>query len=241
VSGVESKIGFVLCHGFTGQPLSMQPWADYLTARGYTVEVPLLPGHGTTWQDLNTRSWPEFYDALEASYLGLRERCAKVFVGGLSMGGTLALRLAELHSPAGLVLVNPALQTHRADARFAGIASRFIDSVAAIGDDIKKPGVSEHAYSRTPLKAFASTQRLWRITRRDLGRITCPILLARSIDDHVVVGSKTSELIHSGANGAPVTDLLLANSYHVATLDNDAGTIFEASVSFARSAGQLTG
>jgi carboxylesterase len=211
----------------------MEPWAEYLRGRGFDVDVPLLPGHGTTWQDLNTRKWPEFSETLERAYLEMADRYDRVFVGGLSMGGTLALRLAELQRPAGLFLVNPALETARFDAKFARPASLFVKSLPAIGDDIKKPGVTEQAYDRMPLRTFASTQQLWKITRKNLGAIECPIVIYRSKEDHVVIGSATVDLISRGVTKAPVAVVPLPNSYHVATLDNDAGVIFEGSASRA--------
>jgi carboxylesterase len=232
----STTTAFVLCHGFTGSPVSMEPWAQYLRGRGFDVDVPLLPGHGTTWQDLNTRKWPEFYETLERSYLGMAGRYERVFVGGLSMGGTLALRLAEQQHPAGLFLVNPALETARFDAKFAGPASLFVKSMPAIGDDIKKPGVTEQAYGRMPLRTFASTQGLWKITRQNLGAIDCPIVIFRSAEDHVVIGPATVDLIRRGVTKAPVEVVPLPNSYHVATLDNDAEVIFEGSASFAERA-----
>ena len=59
-SGANKEIGILLVHGFTGSPASMRPWAEYLNQRGYTVKVPLLPGHGTTPEDLNLVKWEEW-------------------------------------------------------------------------------------------------------------------------------------------------------------------------------------
>src|SRR3954454_21380351 len=89
------EIGIVLCHGFTGMPGSLRPWAEALAAAGHTVRVPLLPGHGTTWKDANSTTWQQWYDALEQAFDAVRAECRQTFVGGLSMGGTLVLRLAE--------------------------------------------------------------------------------------------------------------------------------------------------
>src|SRR5882724_1148917 len=88
-------VGVVLSHGFTGTPASMRPWAEYLAAAGFTVRLPLLPGHGTTWQDANTTRWPDWYAAVEQAYDEVAAHCSTVFAGGLSMGGTLVTRLAE--------------------------------------------------------------------------------------------------------------------------------------------------
>jgi len=56
----RGRIGVLLSHGFTGSPASMKPWADYLVAQGYAVSVPRLPGHGTTWREMNTTTWADW-------------------------------------------------------------------------------------------------------------------------------------------------------------------------------------
>src|SRR6058998_3525721 len=88
-------VGAVLCHGLTGMPGSMRPWAEALAAAGMTVRLPRLPGHGTRWQDANKVHWQDWYDELERAFDDVRSRCEQTFVLGLSMGGTLALRLAQ--------------------------------------------------------------------------------------------------------------------------------------------------
>src|SRR5271169_2124203 len=110
-------VGVLLCHGFTGTPQSLRPWAEYLTEAGLTVRVPRLPGHGTSWQEMNRTRWEDWYAEADRNYRELRERCSKVFVMGLSMGGTLTLGLAEQYGDAisGIVLVNPSVHTERAD------------------------------------------------------------------------------------------------------------------------------
>ena len=114
-------VGVVLSHGFTGTPQSMRPWAEHLAAAGLTVRLPLLPGHGTRWQDANDTGWQDWYAAVERAYDEVAARCTTVFAGGLSMGGTLVTRLAEQKGDkiAGLVLVNPAYGTKRIDAKLA--------------------------------------------------------------------------------------------------------------------------
>ena len=227
-------VGVVLSHGFTGTPASMRPWAEYLAKAGYTVRLPLLPGHGTTWRDTNRTGWTDWYGAVEQAYDEVAGRCSTVFAGGLSMGGTLVTRLAEQKQLAGLILVNPSLGTERFDAKFAPYIAWAVRSRPAIGGDIKKPGVVEPAYDRTPVVAFASLQKLWRVTRADLGRVTAPILMYRSREDHVVE-PLSGRLLQAGATATTVREVILENSYHVATLDNDAPTIFEGSVDFIES------
>jgi carboxylesterase len=229
------RVGVLLVHGFTGSPGSMLPWAEYLAARGMGVAVPLLPGHGTRWQDLNRTGWDDWYGEAERGFEKLRAETDQVVVGGLSLGGALALRLAadRGRDVAGLVLVNPAVDTRRKDVLALPLLKYVVPSFPGISDDIKKPGVSEPAYPRTPLKAAHSMMTGWRKVRADLARVTQPVLLFLSREDHVVDGS-SPRAIRAGVSSRDLTERALENSYHVATLDHDAPTIFEESAAFVR-------
>jgi carboxylesterase len=232
--GETGRIGVVLSHGFTGTPGSMRPWAEHLAAAGYTVRLPLLPGHGRDWRTANKSKWPQWYATIEAAYDELVTRCDTVFAFGLSMGGTLVTRLAEQRSSvAGLVLVNPSYGTERKDAAFARYIAWAVPSRPSIGGDIKKPGIAEPAGDRTPIKAFVSLQNLWRVTLADLGTVRAPILMFRSRVDHVVE-PMSGRLLMAGARSTTVHEVILEDSYHVATLDNDAEQIFTGSVAFIR-------
>ena len=229
------RIGALMVHGFTGTPQSMRPWAEHLAQAGLTVRLPRLPGHGTRWQEMNLTRWPDWYGEAERAFDDLRRRCDSVFVMGLSMGGTLSLRLAEERAGevAGLVLVNPSLLTENRTARYASLLQWVTPSAKAVGNDVKAPGVTELAYDRTPVKAFVSLRRLWALTAADLGRITAPVLLFRSAEDHVVEPA-SARLLRAQIPPAQVEEVVLENSYHVATLDNDSERIFAGSLDFVR-------
>lgn len=233
--GGDGEIGVLLCQGFTGSPASLRPWADHLVSQGFRVSVPRLPGHGTSWQEMNQTGWPDWYAALDRALITLAGECRVVFVGGLSMGGALALRLAEMHEDlvAGLVLVNPAL--HNSDTRLVllPVLKHLTPSVAGITNDIAKPFADELGYDRTPLKALASMLELWDITIARLHRVRQPILLFRSLHDHVV-DPASARILHERVHGASITERLLHKSFHVATLDYDAEEIFAGSAEFMR-------
>ena len=61
-------VGVVVCHGFTGSPQSMRPWAEALAGAGHTVRLPLLPGHGTSWQEMNRTTWRQWYDEVDRAF-----------------------------------------------------------------------------------------------------------------------------------------------------------------------------
>ncbi len=229
------RVGVLLVQGFTGSPASMAPWGRYLADQGLGVAVPRLPGHGTTWQELNRTRWPDWYGEVERAFEKLRANNDQVVVGGLSMGGALVLRLAadRGRDVAGVVVVNPAVSTERKDVLALPVIKHLVPSFPGIANDIKKPGVEEHGYTRTPLRAAHSMMQAWKPLREDLPKITQPLLMFRSSEDHVVDASSPA-LIRATVSSRDLTERILENSYHVATLDNDAPTIFEESAEFVR-------
>ncbi len=227
------RIGVLISHGFTGSPYSMRPWGEYLGELGYAVEVPRLPGHGTTWQEMNRTEWSDWYGELERTLDLLSEQNDAVVVAGLSMGGSLVLRLAadRPEQVAGVVLVNAGINMERKELMLLPILKRILPSLPGVANDIKKPGVTEGGYSRTPLKALDSMLRNWAVLRADLHQVTAPILNFRSTDDHVVDAS-SSQIIAAKVSSTDYELRTLTDSFHVATLDNDADRIFAESAAF---------
>jgi esterase/lipase len=233
--GPEGRTGVLLIHGFTGTPMSMRAWGEHLAAEGFAVRCPLLPGHGTRWQDCNLSTEHDWTEAVGAAFDELAKDVDRVVVAGLSMGGTLAIRLAEVRPDdvVALVLVNPSLMTLRKDARLTPLLAKLTPSWAPIASDIKKPGVVELAYPKLPTRAFLGLRRLWTATRADLAKVTAPVLLFRSREDHVVEAASSAALL-AGVSSTDTTEVVLEESYHVATLDNDAPRIFAESVAWIR-------
>jgi carboxylesterase len=231
-SGPNGRTGVLLVHGFTGTPMSMRSWGEHLAEAGFAVRCPLLPGHGTRWQDANASTHDQWTAAVEEAFDALAADCDRLFVAALSMGGTLSIRLAEVRPDdvAGLILVNPSLLSERRDVNLLlPIIARLTASRPPIASDIKKPGVVELAYPRLPTRAMVQLTKLWTVTRADLARITAPVIVYRSREDHVVEAASTQVLL-AGVSSTDTTEVVLENSYHVATLDNDAPAIFEGSV-----------
>jgi carboxylesterase len=229
------RVGVLLSHGFTGSPASMKPWAEHLHAQGFGVSVPRLPGHGTRWQDMQRTTWQDWYDEITRAFEKLRSDHDKIVVAGLSMGGALALRLAadRAREIDGVILVNPAVNIDRWDVKLLPVLKHVVPATPGVANDIKKPGVDEHGYPRTPLKAAHSMLRGYKALCADLPKVTCPVLFFRSVEDHVVDPS-SSRIIMGGLSSRDVTERMLEDSYHVATLDNDAPAIFEESAEFIR-------
>lgn len=227
------EVGVLVCHGFTGSPQSVRPWAEHLADRGLTVALPLLPGHGTRWQDMQLTAWEDWYAEVDRELRALTARCSRVFVCGLSMGGALALRLAAQHGEAisGVAVVNPANKVHDAGAPLLPVLRHVVRTTKGLANDIAKPGAVEIGYDRVPLHAAHSVRRFFRLVDSELPRVTQPLLVMTSPQDHVVRPSD-SERILARVSSVDVRQTLLERSYHVATLDHDAEQIFRDTVAF---------
>lgn len=233
----RTPVGVLVIHGFTGSVYSVRDWALNFTP-DHSVVVPALPGHETTWEDLSTTTRHQWYTHVAQLLTDLAATHERVVVAGFSMGGTLALRLAEAMPEVvdGVVVVNPALSLHNRAARAASVLHHVVKSTRAVGSDIAKAGMDEHAYGRTPTAGVAQLNQLMRLTRNKLTEITVPVLVLRSRQDHVV--SKAShELIMQRCRG-PVETVVLPRSYHVATLDHEAEVVLNRSRLFVDSIAQ---
>lgn len=104
-------VGILLIHGYLGSVAHTRPMGEYLAARDLTVRCPLLPGHGTSPEDLTRIHRQEWIEEVESSLSDLESRCLYVFVGGQSMGALLSLWLGVAHLDiAGLLLMSPAVK-----------------------------------------------------------------------------------------------------------------------------------
>jgi carboxylesterase len=231
--GGDGPTGVLVLHGFTGSPHSMRPWAEHLAAAGFRVACPRLPGHGTTWQEMNQTRWEDWYAAADRELELLRAATDQVFLAGLSMGGGLALLLAARHGAevAGVAAVNPSVDSRDPRMLLLPVLRHVVPSLGAISGDVAMPDVLEGAYERTPLHAAWSLTKLWQEIQRELPRVDQPLLIYRSRVDHTV-GPSSLRLIQERVASRDVTVVMLERSYHVATLDYDAGLIFDGSTEF---------
>lgn len=226
--------GVLLLHGFTGNPSSLRPLGEALAARGHSVSCPRYPGHGTRWQDLAEVKWRDWETSAVGALEELGERCDLVVACGLSVGAAMALHLGA-HRPEvfrGIVAINPYLRNWR--IAFAPVVRPFHRSVKGVGDDIKRPGRTEVPYDRIPVVAIVQLNRFLRVVRSELGSVRLPLLVLRSEEDHVVPRGNAEYLLRRVASDRKKLIPLL-NSYHVATLDNDADTIADRTHEFIRS------
>lgn len=232
-SSEGSRLGVLVLHGFTGNPASMRSIAEQLAGVGYSVELPRLPGHGTTVEDMMTTTWPDWSGAALEAFDALNAKCDKVAVVGLSMGGSLTAYVAESRPEVvACVFINPLVKSPGPEME-EGVRQALeagMETVDSIGSDIKKEGAKEVSYDATPLRCVVSLFEGVNGVHANLPNIMVPCLLLSSRVDGVVSSDNGDELV-ALASG-PVERIWLENSYHVATIDNDQGLVESATLDF---------
>lgn len=212
----------------------MRGLAEAFAAAGYAVELPLLPGHGTTVDDMATTSVDDWSAAVERAYEGLAARSDRVVVAGLSMGATLAAWLTVRHPEiAGLVVINGAFAPPEPSVREAleQVVAQGITRIPGPGNDVAEPGQTELAYAdMDPAQLLSLLERLDEL-QLELPQIRCPSLVITSDQDHVV--APVSSDFYAEHVGGPVDRLRLVRSFHVATLDYERADIEATAVAFA--------
>lgn len=241
--GERARTGVVVVHGFTSSPWATRPLGEALHGAAFTVEVPRLPGHGTSVGDLARTRYTDWLRALARVAADLRRRTDRVILVGHSVGGTLCLDLATRRAVEGVVTINAlVLDPHQPLAALAPVLQYLVprvprDLAGMPTDDIARPTAEERAYSWVPARTTRSMLRILPRLRRRLRELTAPLLVLYSPQDHTVAPASSRALPR--LVGSEIVRLVpLERSYHVATLDWDAEIVERETVAFAA---RLTG
>jgi carboxylesterase len=238
-SGERGRTGVVLVHGFTSSPVALRAMGQRLAAEGYAVEIPLLPGHGTSHRDLARTRYADWFGAVQRATEQLASSCASVVLVGHSMGGTISLDLASRRGEmiSGCVVINPLVSDpHQPLSKLAPVLQYLVpflprDLAGLPTDDIARPGVSEEAYAMISARAAQSLMRELPRVRSQLPDLTQPLLVAYSPQDHSVEAGSSAELLEL-VGSSQVTRLVTDRSYHCTMLDYDGPRLEEAVVAF---------
>ena len=238
--GPRGSVGVVVVHGFTANPTGTRPLGMRLAAAGYSVEVPRLPGHGTSARDLSRTRYSDWRTSVATAVENLARGCDSVVLVGHSMGGSIALDLAGSgeHDLAGIVTIN-SLVLDRTEllARLAPVLQHVVpfvprDAAGMPTDDLAKPGVDEHAYAWVSARAAQSyIAELPRI-RDGLARITCPALVVTSPEDHTVDPANGDAIAEGLVASSRVERFATRRSFHVPLMDYDAELLEERILAF---------
>ena len=228
--------GVLLIHGFTGTCGQMRPLGEALRGAGYTVMAPLLPGHGTSLEDMSRTSGGDWLHCVRDAYVSLEKMVERVVVCGLSMGGTLATILAEEYNPVGLATLSGAIRVREKFAWAAGALWRLKPYLrwTNLEHDGDYDNSVDACYAGLPVRKVADLNRLRALARRNLALIDCPALVVQPVHDETVDPS-SARILMSGLRNERKKLVMLENSPHVCTLGPEREKVFREVIDFLRS------
>jgi carboxylesterase len=231
----DGPVGALLVHGFTGSPQGLRGLGEYLAERGVAVVAPRLPGHGTTWQDLATRTSDDWLRAVEDSFHKLQAEKDHVFLVGLSFGAALCFDLAARYPDrvTGIVSIAGYLVTRDPRRWLSPVVRRVLKSLPPIAGDIADPDAKEISYERLPVMQADAVIRFGKRTLRALPAVRAPILIMHSKNDHTV-HPINARLIHDRIGSEEKELVWFDRSYHVLPLDFDREDVFGRTYDFIK-------
>lgn len=243
------RVGVLLIHGLGGTPVELRFIAQGLARAGYTVYCCQLAGHCGTPEELRRSTWHQWYASVEAAHDKLKEHCDVILAGGLSMGGILALHLAQ-NRPAGvqaLLLYAPTLKLDGWSMPWHSVILQYVRPLPVrleLEMTEREPyGIKDERVRRlilssmqsgdsgaagtfsTPLRSLAHFNSLVAAVKPELGKVRQPALIVHPRNDDMA-SLKNAQYLQANLGGL-VDTLVLDDSYHIVTLDQQRHLVAE--------------
>jgi carboxylesterase len=175
-----NKVGILLIHGGGGGTCAdLKPLAKKLhNMLGYTIYVPLLPGYGTTPEDLRNITINNWKKTIDWEISRLIQKCDKIIVGGHSLGGVLTLIFASNYSFDGIFTISAPIGIKRFAAKFVPFLKIFVKFYPLKWKKLKKETNGKWVgYKKLPLNVATKIQVLLKEMKKILPKIKCPTIL----------------------------------------------------------------
>lgn len=249
------RTGFLLIHGLGGTPVELRFVARALHRAGHTVHCPQLAGHCAGEAEILATGWRDWTQSVFDELERMREICDTVIVGGLSMGAVLAMHVAAQRPKEvdGLALYAPTLWYDGwSIPRYAFLLKWFINtpfgrrysfverepyglkdtrSRALVVSSLTSGDSSTAGLLGTPSGALKQMWDLIAVTRRELPQVKCPALLVHPREDDIADLTNAFEIQRK--LGGLVDAVILDDSYHLVTIDQQHDIVIERSLALA--------
>lgn len=225
----------LLIHGFTATTVEVRPLAEFLRLHGYSVSAPLLPGHGTSPDDMHSVTWQDWVSTVEIAYHDAARRFSKIYVGGESLGGLLTLYLgAKYPDIAGLMLYATAL--HLKGVWPARFLAPFIKTMPKTNSGADPAGhLPWQGYTVVSLPALNQLMKFQRRIWKTLPDIRQPAIIFHGKLDQRV-DPLYSQIIYDKISSKQKELNILECSGHTLLLDIERNEIFQKTLDFIRQA-----
>jgi esterase/lipase/1-acyl-sn-glycerol-3-phosphate acyltransferase len=229
----ENSVGLVFSHGYMAAPAEARKLAEYLFEKGINVYLPRLRGHGTDPEALKHVSAADWELDFERAFTLMRQVCDKVFIGGFSTGGLLALLHAAQYEVDGVIAINSALRLHNLQVSYIvptlHVFNEMVASLHAKGikewveNDTENPDIN---YTKHPLASIAQMEKVMTKVDKTLEKITDPILVLQG-DKDPVVNPKSAQLIYARVNASMKKLVLVPREKHIIITGEGDDEIFQ--------------
>lgn len=247
LSGGEEAV--LLIHGLTGNPYEMKFLAEKLNKAGFTVSAPCLPGHSETLARLKQTKWQDWYGRARERYLELKQKHHKVGVAGLCMGAVLSLELAHEFKEI------PAVSLMSTTLFYDGwtipwysflIPLAYYTPLKYYYSFTERPpyGIKNErlrklvasntktlVYDEVPGVVMNQNFQLINQVKRHLPGLKAPLLLLHAMEDDTA-SIKNAEYVENHAGSDRIRKVLLHDSYHMITIDNDRALVAQENIAF---------
>jgi carboxylesterase len=228
------KTGCLLIHGFSGSPPEMRPMGEYLAERGMTVLGVRLAGHGKTPEAMAATGWRDWIASAEEGLQELKGRCDRVFVAGLSMGGSITLHLTAHYPVDGAVVMSAPAYIDDWRLPFLPLVAPFLHWITPdMESDLTDPEAKSRysAYSRLPTRAILNLRTLLRLVRRELDRVRVPLLIMQGKGDRAIPPT-SAQIIYDGVSSSDKEIVWWLNSGHAITIDSEREAVWRRAHAF---------
>lgn len=222
--GSTRKIGVVLVHSYLSIPEEMKALARHLNGKGLWVYITRLAGHGTTPKDLAEKTYIDWQYSVERGYAILSTICKNIVIGGVSIGGCLALDLASrLPRLSGVFAVCPPLRLRDYSTNFMpaqDVWHRILGKLKRDKLDVDFLKFSSENtyinYDRNPVIGIKNVGNFLEHLQEQLGKIEHPSLIIHAENDPIV-DSRGSKVMYNEISSTRKEYILLASSRHIIT------------------------
>ncbi|HFQ61833.1 MAG TPA: alpha/beta fold hydrolase, partial [Epsilonproteobacteria bacterium] len=230
----KNETGLVFAHGYMAAPKEIETLAHYLFERGINVYVPRLRGHGTDPKALLTVSAHDWETDFERAFTAMRQVCNKVFIGGFSTGGLLALIHAAQYKVDGVIAVNSALRLHDLRVSYVVPTLHFFNEMIAHlhakgilewvdNSQTEQPDVNYHKH---PLASVSQLEKVMSKVEDTVKDVKDPILIIQG-DNDPTVKAESAQIIYKTVKSEDKKLLLLPRKRHSMLADEGHDEVFE--------------
>jgi len=229
----KNRKGLVFSHGYMAAPAEAKDLAHYLFDKGINIYVPRLRGHGSAPEALKNITEMDWESDFERTFTAMRQVCDKVFIGGFSTGGLLALLHASKYPVDGVIAINSALKLNNLKVSYVvpslNVFNEMISYLHAKGI---KEWIENHSenpninYNKHPLESIAQMEKVMTKTDKILQRITAPILILQG-DNDPVVNPKSAQFIYNRVKSKWKKLVIVSRKNHTIIIGKGEIEIFE--------------